>query len=150
VRRRRFLLAGVAAAAVAPYARAQAVAPAQDVRPLVEAITGGTTPEAGGIEVEIPQIAENGNSVPLRVRVASPMTAADHVRAVHVLAERNPRPRVATFRFTPASGRAEVTTRVRLAGSQAVTVLAELSDRRFRIAEARVLVTTGACLDDSL
>lgn len=150
MKRRQFLLAG-AATASAPLleARAQS-APVQDIRPLVARITGGVSPRAEGVEVELPQIAENGNSVPLRVRVASPMTAADHVRAIHILAERNPRPHVATFHFSPASGRAEVTTRVRLGGTQTVRVIAELSDRSFRIAEANVLVTTGACLDDSL
>ena len=125
-------------------ARAQALAGVQDIRPLIDAITRGVAPARGGLEVELPQLAENGNSVPLRIRAASPMTEADHVKAIHVLAERNPRPRVATFHFSPVSGRAEVTTRVRLAGSQTVTVIAELSDRSFRIAETRVLVTTGA------
>lgn len=148
MRRRRFLAA--AAAMAAPLARGQAAPPPQDVGPLILELSRGTQPEARGIDVELPQIAENGNSVPMRIRVASPMTDADHVRAVHVIAERNPRPRVATFRFTTASGRAEVTTRVRLAGSQTVTVLAELSGARFLVAAAKVQVTTGACLDDSL
>ena len=86
----------------------------------------------------------------MRVRVASPMDATDHVSAIYILAERNPRPRVATFHFTPASGRAEVTTRVRLAGTQPVTVIAELSGKRFRISKTDVLVTSAACLDESL
>ena len=86
----------------------------------------------------------------LRIRVASPMTAADHVKAIHVMAERNPRPLIASFHLGPASGRAEVATRVRLSGSQNVTVLAAHSDGSFRIADARVVVTTGACLDESL
>ena len=150
MRRRAFLLSGAAAVSAPLLAGAQALAGVQDIRPLVRSITRGATARSGGLEVELPQIAENGNSVPLRIRAASPMTAADHVKAIHVLAERNPRPRVATFHFSPASGRAEVTTRVRLAGSQTVTVVAELSDNSFRIAEASVLVTTGACLDDSL
>jgi sulfur-oxidizing protein SoxY len=150
MRRRAFLVTGVASAWAPLIARAQALAGVQDIRPLIQGITRGATAIGGGLEVELPQLAENGNSVPLRIRAASPMTPADHVKAIHVLAERNPRPRVATFHFSPASGRAEVTTRVRLAGSQTVTVVAELSDNSFRIAEAKVLVTTGACLDDSL
>ena len=148
MKRRRFLIA--AAGACALPAAAQRFQPAQDIRPLIETITGGATAESGGIQVELPQIAENGNSVPMRVRVTSPMTPADHVRAIHILAERNPRPRVATFHFGPASGRAEITTRVRLAGTQVVTVIAELTDRRFRIAKTEVLVTSAACLDESL
>lgn len=148
MKRRRFLAA--TAGALALPAVAQRFQPAQDIRPLVAEILRGAQPEAGGIEVELPQIAENGNSVPMRVRVASPMTAQDHVSAIHILAERNPRPRVATFHLTPASGRAEVTTRVRLAGTQPVTVIAALSGGRFRMSKTEVLVTSAACLDESL
>jgi sulfur-oxidizing protein SoxY len=148
MRRRRFLAA--AAGVMALPATAQRFQPAQDIRPLIAQITGGVEPQAGGIEVELPQIAENGNSVPMRVRVASPMNATEYVSAIYILAERNPRPRVATFHFTPASGRAEVTTRVRLAGTQPVTVIAELSGKRFRISKTDVLVTSAACLDESL
>jgi sulfur-oxidizing protein SoxY len=146
--RRRFLAA--AAGALALPSVAQRFQPAQDIRPLIAEITRGAQAEAGGIEVELPQIAENGNSVPMRVRVASPMTAQDHVSAIHSLAERNPRPRVATFHLTPASGRAEILTRVRLAGTQPVTVIAALSGGRFRISKTEVLVTSAACLDESL
>lgn len=146
--RRRFLAA--AAGALALPAAAQRFQPAQDIRPLIAEITRGVQPEAGGIDVELPQIAENGNSVPMRVRVASPMTAQDHVTAIHILAERNPRPRVATFHLTPASGRAEIATRVRLAGTQPVTVIAALSGGGFRISKTEVLVTSAACLDESL
>jgi sulfur-oxidizing protein SoxY len=147
--RRRGFLAALAAIGAAP-AGAQRFQPAQDIAPLVARLTAGATPEPGGIEVELPRIAENGNSVPMAIRVASPMSEQDHVAAIHVLSERNPRPRVATFRFGPASGKAEVATRVRLAGTQTVTVLAELSGKRFRIATTEVLVTAAACLDESL
>ena len=147
MRRRRFILASVAAAA-APLARAQGVAPAQDIRPIVESITGGASPEASGVEVELAQIAENGNSIPLRVRVPSPMTEAHHVRAVHVIAERNPRPRVATFHFTPASGRAEVSSFIRLNGSQRVVAIAELSDGSFWSDAAFIEVREAACTED--
>jgi sulfur-oxidizing protein SoxY len=152
MRRRRFLAAtGAAAAASALPAVAQfRFQPGQDIAPMLRALTGGATPEHGGIEVELPQIAENGNSVPMRIRVASPMSEADHVSAVHILAERNPRPLVASFHLGPASGRAEIATRVRLAGTQKVTVLAALSGGRFRIVQPEVLVTSAACLDESL
>lgn len=148
MRRRRFLLAS--AAALAAPAAAQRFQPAQDVAPLIARLTGGRTPEPGGVTVELPQIAENGNSVPLRIRVASPMTPEDHVAAIHVIAERNPRPLVASFELGPPSGRADIATRVRLAGTQTVRVVAALSGDRFRIAEAEVLVTSAACLDESL
>ena len=151
MRRRRFLVAGAAAlGAAALPARAQKFQPVQDITPLIAKVTGGAPVEAGGIEVDLPAIAENGNSVPLRVRVASAMTAADHVIAVHVFAERNPRPAVAVFHFGPQSGRAEVSTRVRLAGTQKLTVVAALSGNRFRRREVDVLVTSAACLDEAL
>jgi sulfur-oxidizing protein SoxY len=152
VRRRRFLLAGGAAVAAGalPAAAQQRFQPPQDIAPLVRKLTGGEAAEKGGIEVELPQVAENGNSVPLRIRVASPMTQQDHVGAIHVIAERNPRPLVASFHLGPHSGKADVATRMRLAGTQKVTVLAALSDGSFRIAEVEVLVTSAACLDESL
>lgn len=129
---------------------AQKFQPVQDIQPLIAKVTGGAKVEAGGIEIELPQIAENGNSVPLRIKVASPMTQADHVTAIHLFAERNPRPNVATFHLGPVAGRAEVATRVRLAGTQKLTVLAAFNNNRFRQAQADVLVTSAACLDEAL
>ncbi len=112
------------------------------------AITGGVEAEQGGLDIALPALAENGNSVPLTVKVASPMSETDYVSAIHVIAERNPRPVVAVFHLGPWSGRAEIATRIRLAGRQKVTVVAALSGKRFRIARTEVLVTSGACLDE--
>ncbi|MGZ5034928.1 MAG: thiosulfate oxidation carrier protein SoxY [Usitatibacter sp.] len=151
--KRRDFLAAMAAGALPVAAQQpppQRFQPVQDIQPLLQKLTGGATPERGGVEIELPAIAENGNSVPMRVRVASPMTAEDHVTAIHIIAERNPRPLVATFHLGAQSGRAEVGTRVRLAGTQQVTVLAALSGGRFRMAQADVLVTAAACLDESM
>ena len=148
MKRRDFLVASGAALA-ALNARAQQFQPAQDITPLIEKVTRGAAIERSGVEVELPQIAENGNSVPLRIKVPSPMTAADHVSAIHVFAERNPRPLVAVFHLGPQTGRAEIDTRVRLAGTQKVTVLAALSGNRFRMAQVEVLVTSAACLDEA-
>ena len=150
MKRRRFLAAAGAIAASPALAQSQRFQPAQDIAPLLQKLTNGTAPMRGGIEIELPQIAENGNSVPLRIRVASPMTAADHVEALHVIAERNPRPLVATFHFGPEAGRAELATRVRLAGTQKLRVLAALSGGRFQLQEQDVLVTSAACLDESM
>ena len=147
MRRRAFLaLAAMPLAAGAQTGRFQ---PVQDITPLIQRLTGGVAPERSAVEIELPQIAENGNSVPMRVRVANPMTPQDHVTAIHIIAERNPRPLVATFHLGPQSGRAEISTRVRLAGTQKVTVLAALNDNRFRMAQVDVLVTSAACLDES-
>ncbi len=152
MKRRDFVIAsGAALAASALSASAQQrFQPAQDIAPLLHKLTGGQVAENAGVQVDLPQIAENGNSVPLRVRVESPMTPEDHVSAIHVIAERNPRPLVASFHLGEHSGRAEVSTRVRLAGTQTVTVLAALTNGRFRIARAEVHVTSAACLDESL
>lgn len=147
MKRRSFLCLALGGAGL-PAAAQERFLPPQDIGPLLRRLTGGATPERSGVELELPQIAENGNSVPLRVKVASPMSAEDHVTAIHVIAERNPRPLVATFRLGPHSGRAEVNTRIRLAGTQAVTVLAALSGGRFRLGETKVLVTSAACLDE--
>jgi sulfur-oxidizing protein SoxY len=146
MKRRTFLASGIALAGMP--AMAQRFQPPQDISPLIDKVTGGVKAERRGVEVVLPQIAENGNSVPLIVRVASPMTEADHVKAIHIFAERNPRPLVASFRLGPYSGKAEITTRVRLAGTQ--TVIAELSGKRFLMGPAYVLVTAAACLDESL
>ncbi len=146
MKRRAFLrISTISIAASAIAARAQEV---QDIRPLVDAITRDTKAEEGGIEIGLPPIAENGHSVPLTLKVASPMTEADHVREIHVIAERNPRPAVATFHLGPWSGRAQVATRMRLAGTQKVTVVAVLSGNRFRIARKEVVVESAACLDE--
>jgi sulfur-oxidizing protein SoxY len=152
VKRRAFVRLVASAAAAGPLAaRAQALGlqAAQDITPLIEKVTGGRPIEKAGIELEIPQLAENGNSVPLHVRVSSPMTADDRVTEIYIFAERNPRPHVATFHFGPQAARAEVSTRIRLAGTQNVAVLAALSGERFRIGYAPVLVTASACLDET-
>ncbi len=137
-------------AASALPALAQVFLPVQDLAPLIARITGGKAPDKGGIEIEIPPLAENGNSIALRIRVDSPMSAQDHVTALHVFAERNPRPQVAAFHLGAHSGRAQVATRIRLAGTQNVTVLASLSGGRFRLAQKEVVVTSAACLDEAL
>jgi sulfur-oxidizing protein SoxY len=150
MKRRAFLATAALAAAGRAAGQSQRFQPAQDVQPLLRELTKGTQAAKGGIDIELPQIAENGNSVPLRIRIASPMAAADHVELVHIIAERNPRPLVATFHFGPGAGRAEVSTRVRLAGTQTVRVLAALSGGRYLLQEQEVLVTSAACLDESM
>ena len=149
MKRRRFLVAA-AALPLAAHAQTGRFQPAQDVKPLMQKLTGGVAPEVAGVTIDLPQIAENGNSVPMHIAIASPMTEADHVTAIHIVAERNPRPLVATFHLGPQSGRADINTRVRLAGTQKVTVLAALNGNRFRMGQVDVLVTSAACLDESM
>lgn len=150
MKRRAFLATAALAAAAGAKGQSQRFQPAQDVQPLLRELTSGVAPTQGGIAIELPQIAENGNSVPMRIRVASPMDETDHVERVHIVAERNPRPLVATFHFGPGAGRADVSTRVRLAGTQTVRVIAALSGGRYLLQEQEVLVTSAACLDESM
>lgn len=151
--RRRFLQAAsaVAAGAALPAAaQANRILPAQDIAPLIERITGGKPVEKQGVRVELPPLAENGNSVPLRIQVDSPMSASDRVTDLHVFAGRNPRPLVAAYHFGPAVARAQVETRIRLAVEQDVLVIATLSGGRFRSGTAHVVVTSAACLDEGV
>jgi sulfur-oxidizing protein SoxY len=99
------------------------------------------------VTLEIARLADNGHSVPIRVAVDSPMTAADHVTKIVLVSERNPRPIMATFHLGPRAGKAEIATRVRLNGSQKVTAVATLSDGTEVSADAQVEVTESACLD---
>jgi len=101
--------------------------------------------QEGRITLDLPQIAENGNTVPLTVEIDSPMTDMDHVKAVHIFAEGNPLPRVASFYFSPKSGRARAATRIRLAKTQNVVAVAEMSDGSVYTTKTEVKVTIGGC-----
>lgn len=141
MRRRDFLL--LAGALVAP---AVSGTPAELAAAIGE-LTGGAPPRAGRVKLELPPLVENGNVVPVTVSVDSPMTPSDHVRAIHLFAEKNPQPDVATFHLGPRAGRARVATRIRLADSQQVVAVAELSDGSFWSASASSVVTISACID---
>ncbi|HSV46341.1 MAG TPA: thiosulfate oxidation carrier protein SoxY, partial [Ramlibacter sp.] len=101
--------------------------------------------QVGRIHIGLPDIAESGNSVPLTVRVESPMTATDHVRVIHLVAERNPRPWVASFTLGTRAGRAQVETQIRLSDTQAVAAYAQMSDGSWWTQRVNVTVTIGAC-----
>lgn len=107
------------------------------------------TPQRGRVKLELPLLADNGNSVPMKVTVQSPMTEADHVKSIHLISERNPEREMAVFHLGPRAGVAEVSSRVRLAGSQTVTALAHMSDGSVWMDAAEVTVTLSACLDQS-
>jgi sulfur-oxidizing protein SoxY len=115
----------------------------------VRKVVGTAIPQAGRVKLEVPPLVENGNTVPLSIRVESPMTAGDHVRAIHVFTEKNPQPEVVSFHLGPRAGRAVVATRMRLADTQTVVALAELSDGSFWSDKANVVVTLAACLEDA-
>lgn len=117
----------------------------ETTRQAIKKLIGAVPAQAGKITIHMPQIAEDGHTVPLTVSVESPMTAGDYVQVIHVLAEGNPNPEVASFYFSPRSGKAEVSTRMRLAKTQDVVALAVLSDGSVYQARTDVKVTIGGC-----
>jgi sulfur-oxidizing protein SoxY len=112
-------------------------------------VTGLAEIKRGRVKLDIPPLVENGNTVPCTVSVESPMTAEDHVKAIHVFSEKNPQPNVISVHLGPRAGRAVVSTRIRLADTQTVMAIAEMSDGSFWSDRLDVLITLGACLEDS-
>ena len=145
--RRRFLATAAAGLALPALVLRPAHATPAAMRAAIEEVAGGTPVAPGRVTLQIPPIAENGNSVPLTVRVESPMTPEAHVRSLHVFTEQNPLPNVAHFHLGPRAGRAEVSTRVRLFTSQRIVAVAALSDGTFWSAGAEVIITLAACVD---
>ena len=112
---------------------------------LLSNIIKGRTVNEGRISLDVPEIAENGNTVPVAFEIDSPMTDDDYVQAVHVMADGNPAPEVASFSFTPMNGLAAASIRIRLAKTQNVVVLAEMNDGSVYMAKSEVKVTIGGC-----
>jgi sulfur-oxidizing protein SoxY len=143
-RRDAFLLAGATLAASA--LPAAAVDPA-DFKAVFADVTRGVTPKMGRVRLTMPELAENGNVVSTLVEVQSPMTPQDHVKTVHLLSEKNPQTLLFRAHLSPRSGRARIATNVRLADTQRIVAIAEMSDGSLWMGEARVLVTLAACID---
>ena len=143
--RRRILLSGGAMMALVAAHGRRASADLPAMQQWMQEILGERTAQEGRIVIDLPAIAENGNTVPLTVEVDSPMTEDDYVKAVHVMTGRNPNPEVATFHFSPRSGRATISTRIRLAESQTVHAVAEMSDGSVYSVTRDVEVTIGGC-----
>jgi sulfur-oxidizing protein SoxY len=110
-------------------------------------VMGERTARQGRVKLELPPLIENGNSVTMNVAVESPMTAEDYVKAIHVFNEKNPQPNVISVHIGPRAGRAAISTRIRLADSQRVIAVAEMSDGSFWSDEMEVIVTLAACLE---
>jgi sulfur-oxidizing protein SoxY len=113
-------------------------------------VVGNAQVRHGRVKLDIPPLIDNGNAVPLSVEVESPMTAADHVKAIHVFTERNPQPYVLTVHLGPRAGRARISTRARIGDTGAVTAIAQLSDGSFWADSVKVIVTLSACLEEGL
>jgi len=111
-------------------------------------VVGEAQIRTGKVKLDIPPLVENGNTVPMTVSVASPMTANDYVKSIHVFNEKNPQPNIGNFHLGPASGRAQVSTRIRLADTQKVVAIARLSDDTFWQATAEIVVTLAACTEE--
>jgi sulfur-oxidizing protein SoxY len=142
---RRVFLASAAAVTMVPFA---GHATPEALAAAIKEVTGDAPLREGRVTLDVPPLVENGNAVPLTVSVESPMTADDHVKAIHVFNEKNPQPHVFNAWLSPANGRAIVATRIKLADAQKVVAIAETSKGEFWTAHADVIVTIAACIED--
>jgi sulfur-oxidizing protein SoxY len=111
-------------------------------------VVGEAPVHTGKVKLDIPPLVENGNTVPMTVSVESPMTADNHVKSIHVFNEKNPQPNIGNFHIGPSAGRAVISTRIRLADSQKVVAIAQLSDGSFWSGSVDVVVTLAACTEE--
>lgn len=153
--RRQFLLLAGASIAATTTARAQldpnlAAQRKAALDAALRKVVGDAPVRRGRVKLDLPPLIDNGNSVPLAVAVESPMTAADHVRAIHVFTEKNPQPNVVSAHLGPRAGRARLATRIRLADTGTVIAIAQMSDGSFWSDSAEVVVTLSACLEEGL
>jgi sulfur-oxidizing protein SoxY len=111
-------------------------------------VVGTATVRTGKVKLDVPPLVENGNTVPMTVSVASAMTSDDYVKSIHVFNEKNPQPNIGNFYLGPRAGRAQVSTRIRLADSQKIVAIAHLADGSFWSVSVDVVVTLAACADE--
>lgn len=146
-RRRRLLAAGAGLGVGAMIMVRPAAATPEQLAAVIQSFTGGAQVNRGKVALEVAQLVDNGNAVPVTVRVDSPMSADDHVSAIAIFNEKNPQADVARFTLGPRAGKAEVATRIRLATSQKLTAIARLSDGSFWSHTVDVVVTLAACIE---
>ena len=149
--RRRFLgLAGSAAAfGTVPIVTLRPVqATPATLATAIRNVVGTAVVHTGKVKLEVPPLVENGNTVPMTVSVSNPMTSEDYVKSIHVFNEKNPQPNIGNFYLGVQAGRAQISTRIRLADSQKVVAIAHLSDGSFWSATADVVVTLAACTEE--
>jgi sulfur-oxidizing protein SoxY len=145
--RRGMLLAGMAGLGAALIKIEPAAATPDSMKRAIHQVVGEAPVRTGKVKIDVPTLVENGNTVALAIEVESPMTKDDHVKAIHVFNEKNPLPNVISAHLGPRAGRAKVSTRFRLADTQTIVAVAELSDGSFWSASADVIVTLAACLE---
>ncbi len=143
--RREILAAGAGALALIVARPARATP--ESMAAAIKTFVGEAEVREGRVTLEIPALVENGNSVPLTVKVDSPMSPQDYVKTIAVFNERNPQPNVALVYLTPRAGRALVSTRIRLGDSQNIVAIAQLSDGTFWSDKAELIVTLPACVE---
>ena len=145
--KRQFLALGVSSVALLAVGAGatQAVAASGETEKRIKEFAGGKEIKSGKVALTTPEIAENGNTVPVSVDVESPMTKDDYVASVMLLADGNPLPGVATFHFSHMSGEASATTRIRLAKTQNVIAIAKMSNGDVYMDKKEVKVTIGGC-----
>lgn len=136
---------GVLAVAGSGLAPGSAFATPSSAAAALKKMIGGAATKAGRVTIKLPEIAENGRTVPISVSVDSPMTADDYVKTIYILAEGNPRPEVINFNLTPAVGKVKISTRMRLGKTQNVMAAAVMSDGSVYIDKREVKVTIGGC-----
>jgi sulfur-oxidizing protein SoxY len=143
---RRVVVTSALAVTLVPWTAARATS--ADLETAIKEIVGDKPVREGRLKLDIPPLVENGNAVPLTVSVDSPMTDADYVKAIHVFNEKNPQPHVFNAWLSPANGKAVIATRIKLADTQKVVGIAEMSDGSMWSASADVIVTIAACIED--
>jgi sulfur-oxidizing protein SoxY len=146
--RRAFLACSAGALALVLLPNEPPSAAPAAMQELIRKIVGETPLQSGRVKLQVPPLVENGNAVPVTVAVESPMTAADHVKSIHIVNEKNPQPHVISATLGPRAGRASLSIRIKLADSQRVVALVEMNDGSFWSTSADVIVTLAACLED--
>jgi len=149
--RRQFIgLAGSAAVlgAVPMVALRPAEATPATLATAIRNVVGTAVVKTGKVKLDIPPLVENGNTVPMTVSVANPMSPDDYVKSIHVFNEKNPQSNIGNFYLGPRAGRAQISTRIRLADSQKIVAIARLSDDSWWSATVDVVVTLAACTEE--
>ncbi|MCC8959118.1 SoxY-related AACIE arm protein [Bradyrhizobium sp. Pear77] len=146
---RRTVLSLAGGAAVLVIVRPVDATPAM-LSAAIRNVVGEANVHTGKVKLDIPPLVENGNTVPMTVSVTGPMTADEYVKSIHVFNDKNPQPNIGNFYLGPRAGRAQISTRIRLADSQKVTAIARLSDDTFWSATADVVVTLAACTEEAI
>ena len=146
--RREVLIGALAGGLVATFSAGPARATPEEMRAAIRKIVGTAQVHKGRIDLDVPPLVENGNTVSLVITVDSPMTATDYVKSIHVFNEKNPQPNVIGVHLGPRAGKAVLSTRIKLADAQKIVAVAQLSDGSFWSDEADVIVTIAACVED--